>query len=284
MEALPFPECLLDLVAGYVGALDEVYALGGPSGCLARQSRAAVAGGLEFSKVDEMFARLYLQDCVMPGNRIGRPGSEEWCYRILPRGFRLLLLELSTRDRYGQPRRRGQAEAPKNRSYKFVELELSVFGVRLFADLHLRLALSDADFARRFVTKRTLSRLCLRAASDDPSLGLMDSVVSSRGEPALRLCLTGGSPWDFRPFDKWFELYPKVFMDGSLRFLCERGHVMLRVFCARLLSRLKQQPALPLLLQDFQDLVAVLEAKFGLKACGSCFNCVFYGRANEKEL
>jgi hypothetical protein len=220
MDTLPFPDCLLDLVADYTD-LHEAYALQAPANYLSARSRILL-GGQRFRRrmsFDHLFAWLYLQDYVPRWVSSAivtahRPASEEWDYRTMPRGLRLLLLELSTRERYGQPTTRWQPTMPKNRSWKFVDFELSVFGAQLFNGLRLRLDLSDTEFSRRFVSKRNLATFG-RQARKDPSLGLVHCLVSSRGEPALRACLHS-APFDFRIFDRWFGTYPGFFMGGLL--------------------------------------------------------------------
>jgi len=294
MDTLPFPDCLLDLVADYTEHLHEAYALQAPASYLLARSRTLLDGQQFTFKgrmaFDHLFAWLYLQDYVP--RRVSsaivtahRPASEEWPYRTMPRGLRLLLLELSTRDRYGQPTTRWQPTMPKNRSWKFVDFELSVFGAQLFNGLRLRLDLSDTEFSRRFVSKRNLVNFC-RAARKDPNLGLdlVHCLVSSRGEPALRACLHA-MQFDFRIFDRWFGTYPGFFMGGLLSKLACCGEVEARMLCARLIPRLGQQADECFTLRgechnrllaraktsaSIRALVTVLQEKFGLGTCSNC--------------
>jgi hypothetical protein len=240
---------------------------------------------------DHLFAWLYLQDYVPRWVSSAivtahRPASEEWDYRTMPRGLRLLLLELSTRERYGQPTTRWQPTMPKNRSWKFVDFELSVFGAQLFNGLRLRLDLSDTEFSRRFVSKRNLATFG-RQARKDPSLGLVHCLVSSRGEPALRACLHS-APFDFRIFDRWFGTYPGFFMGGLLGHLVRSTELETKLLCEGLIPRLNRLADNCFCLSDqchgqlvaraktspLRELVAVLQEKFGLETCDeSCSKC-----------
>lgn len=156
MNVLLLPDCVLGLVADYI-ELHEAYAMQAPAMYLLKRSRAVLSSEQGAGTSDERFAQLYVQDATAISSTITKNRRMDG-YRALPHGLRLLILELSTRERYGQARRRGQPAAPRNRSWKFVKFELDLFGTRLFAELRLRLNLSDADFARRFVTSQNEAR------------------------------------------------------------------------------------------------------------------------------
>jgi hypothetical protein len=281
---LLFSDCLLGLVAEYV-EIHEAYALSAPTASLTARCKAVQAEASEYTcELDKLFAHIYLRDFICR-RLLHQNLGERWT--TVPRGLRLLILELSTRERYGQPRHRGQPAAPKQRSWKFVQLEVSLFGVHLFVELRRRLDLTDDEFGQRFVTERMLSGFCVSAAHENVSL--VHSLVSSHGEDALKWSLQEMS-YDLRLFDKWFNVFPRIFMDMCLWELTySRNTFVLNSICRMLAPRLKDHDFLPMrdechvrLLWRMEvekdemyarELVELLREKCGLRACGSCLTC-----------